>query len=237
MIGKTVIAPESPKTAITNRSMKEEANMGNLTQIMEVILRLSRDGFEYKGKPHYLEKYHVRDSFLWSVMDEVWNRSSNRAMESKDYYLKYHPGDKEGSETEYNEAFSNNFLDEISELERRMYVMERRRNKEPTYQQVFNNATYRLTVSETEYLARLKNTDRLTVVELERKLRQCRTTAAVRLVHDGKRHFFCGGIRHNMCNHIGCAGILRYSFLCHLAQASYNTIAFCYTWSSFISSP
>ena len=169
MIGKTVIAPESPKTAITNRSMKEEANMGNLTQIMEVILRLSRDGFEYEGKPHYLEKYHVRDSFLWSVMDEVWNRSSNRAMESKDYYLKYHPGDKEGSETEYNEAFSNNFLDEISELERRMYVMERRRNKEPTYQQVFNNATYRLTVSETEYLARLKNTDRLTVVELGEK--------------------------------------------------------------------
>ena len=50
MIGKTVIAPESPKTAITNRSMKEEANMGNLTQIMEVILRLSRDGFEYRRK-------------------------------------------------------------------------------------------------------------------------------------------------------------------------------------------
>ena len=126
-------------------------------------------GSSTEGKPHYLEKYHVRDSFLWSVMDEVWNRSSNRAMESKDYYLKYHPGDKEGSETEYNEAFSNNFLDEISELERRMYVMERRRNKEPTYQQVFNNATYRLTVSETEYLARLKNTDRLTVVELGEK--------------------------------------------------------------------
>jgi hypothetical protein len=165
-VQKTIIEPEDTKTLIVNRSMRDEANSGNRSEIMEVVLRISKNGFAYEGKPHYLEKYHVQDAYLWSVMDEAWNRSVNRAMAAKDYYLKYHPGDKEGADNEYNEAFSNNFLDEVSELERRMYVLERRRNKEPTYQQVFNNATFRLTTPEAEYLARLKNRDKMTNVEL-----------------------------------------------------------------------
>ena len=163
------VVPEDTKTLLTNIDMRDEANSGNRTQIMEVILRISRDGFVYEGKTHYLEKSFVREASLWSVMDETWNRASTRATAAKDHYLKYHPGDKEGSEIEYNESFSNEFIDAVSELERTMYTIERRRNRDRTYQQIFNNVTYRLTVPETEYVARAKNVYKLSNAEIGEK--------------------------------------------------------------------